>query len=171
MIGASGAWAALWLMTASPAPPIELAALDPFVGRWECEGTDETSESAPARPFRSTITIKRDLGGFWFAGRHERGPSRRDREHDRRLFFWSYDPLQQGFVGGWLDSHGQWSTQTSTGWHGDHLAMMGHVTSRGAKASAREMFTRPKDGRFQRSHERLDFNTWVRLSEETCRRR
>ena len=83
----------------------------------------------------------------------------------------TYDPLVQGFVGGWLDSQGGWSTHTSTGWHDDHLAMIGHVTTRGARPSAGEMFTRPQGGVFTRTHEVLEANTWVRLSEETCRRR
>jgi hypothetical protein len=148
------------------APPAQLQALAAFEGTWACEATGTgTNPSA-----RAEIAIRRDLGGFWLAGRAVERAG--EEATHTRLFFWSYDEVLGKFVGGWLDSRGGWSAQTSIGWEGDDkdtLVFLGHVTATGEKVTARETFTRPQDGAFVRRYEVLGFIEWSLVTEERCR--
>lgn len=152
------------------APPKELDQLAAFEGTWECAAAAAVAKP----PARYEMTLRRDLGGFWFAGRVvEQAASDKPRPLTR-LFFWSHDAVLGKFVGGWLDSRGGWSAQTSVGWEGDakdQLVFLGHVTATGEKVTARETFTRPKDGEFVRRYDVLGFIEWTRVSEERCRRK
>lgn len=161
-----------------PAPPVlvfaetpakELADLAVFEGTWTCESA---AADAPL-PVRYEMTVRRDLGGFWYSGRavEEAGPH--NPRAATRLFFWGHDVVLGKFVGGWLDSRGGWSATTSTGWEGegrDKLVFVGHVTATGEKVTARETFTRPVAGAFTRIYDVLGFIEWARIAEERCRR-
>jgi hypothetical protein len=154
-------------LTFAEAPARELAELAVFEGTWHCESTDVAKP-----PVRYELTLRRDLGGFWDAGRAVETSMSGDRPAATRLFFWGHDAVLGKFVGGWLDSRGGWSAQTSMGWEGenrDKLVFLGHVTATGEKVTARETFTRPKDGGFIRTYDVLGFIEWGRVGEERCR--
>jgi hypothetical protein len=153
-------------LTFAEAPAKEMAELALFEGTWYCENVDAR------RPRRYELTVRRDLGGFWYAGRAVLTSTSSDRPDATRLFFWGHDAVLGKFVGGWLDSRGGWSAQTSMGWEGenrDKLVFLGHVTATGEKVTARETFTRPKDGVFIRTYDVLGFIEWSRVDEERCR--
>jgi hypothetical protein len=114
------------------------------------------------------MTIQRDLGDFWYTGRVVEETAGASSRSVTRLFFWSYDEVLGKFVGGWLDSRGGWSAQTSMDWESDQLVFLGHVTSTGQKVSAREKFTRPRDGTFTRRYEILGFIEWALVREDVC---
>jgi hypothetical protein len=153
-------------LTFAEAPAKEMAELAMFEGTWHCENVGAKP------PVRYELTLRRDLGGFWYAGRAVE-TSAGDRPAATRLFFWGYDAVLGKFVGGWLDGRGGWSAQTSMGWEGDgrdKLVFLGHVTATGEKVTARETFTRPKDGVFIRTYDVLGFIEWTRVDEDSCRR-
>jgi hypothetical protein len=158
-------------LPAAAGPPHELEELRGFVGAWRCEGTvSELPEAAANTKVVTRLEVKPTLGGFWLSGRAvpERGKGLRA-VPDERIFFWSYDSVLRQYAGGWLDSRGGWSTQTSFGWHDGELTMFGHTTLNGSKASGREIFTKPANGSFTRRYELLQVDQWVRVGEETCR--
>ena len=152
------------------APAKELEDLAGFAGRWTCETTPRAGEE----PVRSEWTIERDLRGFWYAGRAIE--QRTDgKPPQTRLFFWGHDAIVGKFVGGWVDSQGGWSAQTSVGWEreGDgpeRVVFLGHVTVTGQKVMGREVLSRPEGGEFVWRSEVLDHIEWKRVSEERCRR-
>jgi hypothetical protein len=153
-----------------PEPAPEMSDVSPFVGSWTCQGTVPNEADKPAAAIRSTLTITRDLDDFWFAGRHVREKTSDDPRPRTRLFFWSFDSAMKQFVGGWLDSRGDWLTHTSRGWEGDKLVFVGHIMSGAARRSARETFTRPAANGFTRTFEVLEQLQWVLVAEETCRK-
>ena len=152
--------------TPAPAPPPALESLAPFEGAWICESVSR--EGVP--PVRSRMTIARELDGFWYAGRATDEKSEAEPRPATRLFFWSYDNVLGKFVGGWLDSRGGWSAQTSPDWADDKLVFLGHVTATGEKVTARETFTRPAQGVFRRRYEILGFIEFQLIREDTCRK-
>jgi hypothetical protein len=149
------------------APPKALESLAVFEGAWTCESV--SNEGVPP-PVRSRMTIARELDGFWYAGRATDEKSEAEPRPATRLFFWSYDNVLGKFVGGWLDSRGGWSAQTSPDWEDDKLVFLGHVTATGEKVTARETFTRPAQGRFRRRYEILGFIEFQLIREDTCRK-
>jgi hypothetical protein len=155
--------------TPPPGPPPALDTLAAFEGTWSCESAPAEEGAPPA--VRTQMTIARELDAYWYAGRVvETSIEKKDVRPVTRLFFWSYDFTLGKFVGGWLDSRGGWSAQTSPDWQDDTLVFLGHVTASGEKVTARETFTRPKDGAFTRRYEVLQYVEWVRVREETCRK-
>jgi len=153
-----------------PGPAKELEALQPFEGAWTCEAMVPAPGAGPAQVIRSEMTLRRDLGGFWYAGRWVQEPTAERPQPLTRLFFWTYDPVLWKFAGGWLDDRGGWSAQTSPGWEDGRLTWIGHVTLTGQKATAREIYTPTRPGEFLHVHEVLDFTSWTRIAEERCRR-
>ena len=152
-------------------PPAELHELiGLFGGAWSCAGLLFEPGSEKGRPFTSVLEVGSDLGGFWLAGTERRQAESAGGSHVR-LFFWSYDPIPGQYAGGWIDSVGGWSSQTSFGWQQDQLTMFGPVSTSGVLAKAKEVFTRPVEGRFTRTYDiAVDTDKWVRSSEQTCSR-
>jgi len=151
-------------------PPAEMQELNAFIGTWTCEGTFADSMAPPTIKMKSRLEFKPDLRGYWISGREERDKVVSP-PGEERLLFWSFDPVMHQYVGGWLNSRGGWSTQTSFGWMSDQLVMFGHVTALGNRLQGREIFKRPVDGAFARTYELLDpaTNEWTRVAESTCR--
>jgi hypothetical protein len=150
-------------------PSERLTELAVFEGRWVCEGSAPDTFFTSAQKTRTTLTVQRDLAGFWYSGRAVQEKTADNPAPVTRLFYWGYDPLLAKFAGGWLDSRGAWSTQTSEqGWKDGEIEWLGHVTFTGEKLISREIFSKPANGRFTRRYEVLDFTTWVRGPEEEC---
>jgi hypothetical protein len=150
-----------------PAP--QTADLASLSGTWTCEGSLKDPDAGTAQKTRATLTITRekDLGSFWFQGRHVREGAK----PLTRLFFWSYDSVMKVFVGGWLDGTGEWLTHTSKGWEEGQLVFVGHLRSGAAQRTGRETFTRPVDGTFKRTFEVMNGGLqWTPVAEETCRK-
>jgi hypothetical protein len=157
--------------TLPAAPPSELQALAVFAGAWKCEGTILGATDAPPQKTRATLTVAPDLDGFWLSGRQVREKTSGEARPRTRQFYWAFDSAMRQYVGGWLDSRGDWLTHTSRGWDGDKLVFVGHIMTGPARRAARETFTRPADSGFTRSFEVLNELTWTRVAEETCRKR
>ena len=154
----------------TPAP--EMDQLAPLLGTWSCETTNAGDEDGAAPSTRSTITVARDLDGFWFSGRVVADKTRDDSKPMTRLFFWSFDQTRRDFVGGWLDNRGAWLTCTSNGWKDGLLRFLGHVVTGAGRRTARETFTLPNDEGFDHTFELLNVNPnqWVGASREHCRK-
>jgi len=158
--------------TPVPTPADGIALLQPFEGRWTCEGEVPGTLLSRAHKTRSTVTVRKDLDGFWWAGRSVQEKTADNPQPVTRLFFWSWDTTLGELVGGWLDSRGGWSAQTSIlGVKDGRLEWAGHVTLIGSKVIAREIYTMPAGGTFTRRFEVLDMDglTWIRGTDETCR--
>jgi hypothetical protein len=152
-------------------PPDQMRELDVFLGTWTCAGTYSESMAAPTIPMKSELEFKRDLRGYWLAGKEVRDPAVNP-PGEERLLYWSYDRIMQQYVGGWLASSGSWSTQTSFGFLSEQITMWGHISTMGNRLQGREVFKRPVDGTFTRVYELLDpaTNEWLRVAESTCRK-
>jgi hypothetical protein len=159
--------------TATPpvAPASQLSEIAAFAGAWKCAGTIPASGATPEQATRATLTVDPDLDRFWFSGRHVREKTSADPRPLTRQFYWTFDAPMRQFVGGWLDSRGDWLTHTSRGWEGDKLVFVGHIMTGPARRAARETFTRPGPEGFTRTFEVLNELTWVKTAEETCRKK
>jgi hypothetical protein len=153
-------------------PPARLSELETFAGRWACEGKPPAAGAKHALTPRSTLTVERDLGGFWFAGRQVYEKTAADKAPTTRLFYWSFDPVIDAYVGGWLDSKGGWLTYTSPRWEKDVLLFNGHAGGTPRRA-AKETFSRPAAEAFTHTVEIAHGSPipeWRVVADETCRR-
>src|SRR5688500_8661101 len=55
-------------MPMMPKPAAEISALSFFDGNWTCTGQGAMEPGAPMTPMTSTVTSRKDLGGFWQSG-------------------------------------------------------------------------------------------------------
>lgn len=155
-------------LPAPEAPPAEMKLLEAFIGTWTCQGHFPASDN-PERATRATLTITRDLDGFWYSGRETFAKASPTDRPLARVFYWTFDSLFKQFVGGWLDNRGLWLTHMSRGWQNDKLVFDGHLQTAAARRSARETFTRPDASGFTRTFETMSPDLqWTTIAEETC---
>lgn len=156
--------------TLPPVPPPEMEQIAVFAGSWTCEGT---LPGEPPLKTRAETTITRDLNDYWYSARSVTRIEGGTPKEVTRLIFASFDPVMKQFVGGWVDSRGDWLTHTAPGWTGDTLVFLGHLQSTAVRKMTRETFTRPTaEAGFKRTFEIMDLmkRSWVVLAEETCRK-
>src|SRR5688572_5659997 len=77
--------------TPVPTPADGITLLQPFEGRWICEGVVPETLLSRAHKTRATLTIRRELDGFWWAGRYVQEKTEDNPRPLSKLVFWSWD--------------------------------------------------------------------------------
>jgi hypothetical protein len=155
---------------AMPKPAPELAQLKWFAGTWRCQGDVPASPMGPARKSRSTVTIRPDLGGFWYTGvvREDKTP---DHPNPMRgMFHETYDTGKKQFLLLWVDNYGGWATETSRGWDGDQRVYEGEGAMGGRKMPVRDTFVKKGEGQMSHRAEMKMDGGWTTLGDEVCKK-
>jgi hypothetical protein len=153
-----------------PKPAPELANVKYFAGSWKCSGNAPASPFGPAHKSESTMTLKLDLDGFWYAGMMTEAKTASNPHPVKGMVHLGYDPAAKKYVMVWVDNFGSWATETSSGWEGDRMVWAGEQNVMGEKAYALDTFV--KRGPDQYNHQFvLNMKGQAHtIVEESCRR-
>ena len=155
---------------AAPKPPAEMGALHYFLGFWMCRGEVPASPRGPAHSTRTTVSINKDMGGMWLAGKVKELKGADTVVPLDGMLHMSWDPGPKQYVLIWVDNFGAYGTQTSSGWNGDTFEWSGEMAEGGKKVQVRDRFTRKGATQVVHASEANVDGTWVSLGEETCRK-
>lgn len=156
---------------ATPYPAAELAELAFFTGAWEAEGTFHATPLSSEKPIAMSIDVEIVHRGFWVQTRTAEHPSPDNPNPLTATYLWGYDVETGRFSAEWFDSNGGRATQGSTGWQGDRLVFIGHMTYGGYRFALRDTFTRRGDDAYHHLGE-IDFgHGWIPVDEERAHRR
>jgi hypothetical protein len=97
-------------------------------------------------PYKSTVKLKRDLGGFWIAGEYEIKKSKTTPGAQAR-FFIGFEPRTKQFISASFDSLGGMDRGGAPGLQGNALALTGSGTVNGMKVQTRSTLTFTKPGK------------------------
>ena len=152
-----------------PAP--ELAKLDSMAGTWKCTSKMHMPpEMGGEQTGKSTMTIKKDLGGYWIVGQWKTGKTKAMPEM-KGTIHWGYDPADKKFVELGVDSTGSYMHGTSDGpqggtwvWNEDGMMM-------GKKMKSRTTVTQKTPDTTQVKFEsEIEPGKWVPMGEDDCKK-
>lgn len=154
-----------------PRPAPEMANLKYFVGSWSCSGDAPASPFGPAHKSQSSLTLKSDLDGFWYAGTAAETKTASNKQPVRGVLHMGYDTSAKKYVFLWVDNFGSWATETSPGWQGDTMAWTGDQAVMGEKATARDTFVKKGDREYTHKFELTMKGQTSTILDETCKKK
>jgi hypothetical protein len=173
-ITASGA--ALLLVACSalaqqaPKPAPEMSQIKYFAGAWKCSGDAPASPFGPAHKTQSSLTLKSDLDGFWYAGTMAEMKTASNTQPVKGMLHLGYDPKGKQYAMVWVDNFGSWATEMSPGWQGDTMVWTGDMMAMGDKTGARDTFVKKSDNEFTHKFELNMKGQWAPIVDETCKK-
>lgn len=154
-----------------PKPAPELSQVKYFAGSWKCAGDAPASPFGPAHKTQSSLMIKPDLDGFWYAGMMTEVKTASNPHPVKGMIHVGYDPAAKQYVMVWLDNFGSWATETSPGWQGDTMVWTGEQNVMGEKATARDTFVKKSDREYTHKFELNMKGQWGTIIDETCKKK
>jgi hypothetical protein len=153
-----------------PKPAPELANLKFFAGSWSCSGDSPAGPFGPAHKTQSTVTLKSDLDGFWYAGKMTEMKTASNPHPVKGMLHLGYDTGEKQFVQVWVDNTGSRSVQMSPGWEGDSISFTGEQVVMGEKATAKDTITKKGAREFTHKFELTMKGETHTIVDETCKR-
>jgi uncharacterized protein DUF1579 len=153
-----------------PKPAPEMANLKYFAGTWKCSGDSPAGPFGPAHKTQSTITLKSDLDGFWYAGSVAEMKTASNPNPVKGMLHVGYDADAKQYVQVWLDNFGMHAVQMSPGWEGDTLTFSGEQGVMGEKATAKDTLTKKGAGQFAHKFELTMKGETHTIVEEICKK-
>jgi hypothetical protein len=153
-----------------PKPAPELANLKFFAGSWTCSGDSPAGPFGPAHKTQSTLTLKSDLDGFWYAGTMTEMKTASNPHPVKGMLHLGYDTGEKQFVQVWVDNTGSRSVQMSPGWEGDSISFTGEQVVMGEKATAKDTITKKGAREFTHKFELTMKGETHTIVDETCKR-
>jgi hypothetical protein len=153
-----------------PKPPPEMGQLQYFQGFWMCRGEVSASSRGSAHPTRTTVSINRDLGGMWLAGKVKEMQAPEGILPLEGMLHMAWDPGPKEYVLVWVDNAASYGTLRSAGWAGDVFEWSGAMTIAGQPVQVRDRLTRKGSTQVVHTSEANVDGAWVAVSEETCRK-
>ena len=153
-----------------PKPAPEMANLKYFAGTWSCSGDSPAGPFGPAHKTQSTLTLKSDLDGFWYAGTMTEMKTASNPHPVKGMLHLGYDTGEKQFVQVWIDNTGSRSVQMSPGWEGDNISFNGEQVVMGEKATAKDTITKKGDNGFTHKFELTMKGETHAIVDETCKR-
>ena len=153
-----------------PKPAPELSQLKYFAGSWSCSGNAPAGPLGPAHQTKTSIMLKSDLDGFWYAGTVTEMKTASNPRPVKGMLHLGYDATSKQFLQFWLDNTGSWSTEMSPGWQGDTLVFTGDQMIMGEKATARDTLVKKSDTEFTHKFELTMKGQTSTIVEETCKK-
>jgi hypothetical protein len=154
----------------APKPAPEMSQLKYFAGSWTCSGNAPASPFGPAHQTKTSIMLKSDLDGFWYAGTVTEMKTASNTHPVKGMLHFGYDATAKKFVQVWVDNFGSWSAEMSPGWQGDTLVWTGDQTIMGEKATARDTLVKKSDTEFTHKFELNMKGQWSPIVDETCKK-
>jgi Protein of unknown function (DUF1579) len=155
---------------AMPKPAPEMAQLKYFDGTWRCDGDVPASPMGPAHKSRATVTMRPDLGGFWYTGTVREEKTEQTPRPLQGVFHETYDPAKKRFLVFWADSYGGWANQASGGWDGDRIVFEGEGALGGQAIGTRDTFVKKTASELTHTAEIRMGGAWTTVNNETCRK-
>jgi hypothetical protein len=133
---------------AAPKPSAELDKLKFLAGSWTCESSMPAGAMGPgssAMKVRTTITFKKDLGGFYYRGDYQM-KSKANPAMKGSVFI-GHQQASNLFTMSAVDSMGGAELATSPGFQGDTIEFTGDAFMMGQKMKVHEIITKagPKE--------------------------
>jgi hypothetical protein len=153
-----------------PKPAPELANLKFFAGSWTCSGDSPAGPFGPAHKTQSTVTLKSDLDGFWYAGTMTEMKTASNPHPVKGMLHLGDDTGEKQFVQVWVDNTGSRSVQMSPGWEGDSISFTGEQVVMGEKATAKDTITKKGAREFTHKFELTMKGETHTIVDETCKR-
>src|SRR5712692_6928183 len=147
------------------------AAMNTMVGTWKCSSKMHLPpELGGEQTGSTTMTIKKDLGGYWLVGQWKTGKTKTMPEM-KGTIHWGYDPADKKFVELGVDSAGSYMHGTSDGpqggtwvWNEDGMMM-------GKKMKSRTTVTQKTPDTTQVKFEsEMEAGKWVPMGEDDCKK-
>jgi hypothetical protein len=152
-------------------PPPELAKLNTMAGTWKCTSKMHMPpEMGGEQTGKSTMTIKKDMNGYWMVGQWKMEKTKTMPEMKGNLY-WGYDTADKKFVELGLDSSGGFVRGTSDGpqdntwvWDEDGVMM-------GKKVKTRTTVNQKSPSATEIKFEmEAEAGKWVPMGEDSCKK-
>jgi len=152
-------------------PPAELAKLDDMAGTWKCTSKMHLPpEMGGEQTGTSTMTIKKDMSGFWMVGQWKMDKTKTMPAMTGTIY-WGYDPADQKFVEVGLDSTGSWMRGTSDGPQNGTWVWNEEGTMMGKKSKTRTTVNQKTPNATQVKMEmEAEPGKWVPMGEDDCKK-
>jgi len=114
-------------------------------GNWKCDGKMPAGAMGPdskEMAYKSTMKVKRGLGGFWYVGEYEVKKTK-DFPGMQASFTLGHDGKKYLSMG--HDSMGGYGSSVATAWEGDKLVYTGEGMMMGMKTKSRDTVTKKGD--------------------------
>jgi hypothetical protein len=154
----------------APKPAPEMSQVKYFAGSWKCSGDAPASPFGPAHKTQSSLTLKSDLDGFWYAGTMAEMKTASNTQPVKGMVHIGYDPKGKQYAMVWVDNFGSWATEMSPGWQGDTQVWTGDMMVMGDKTTARDTFVKKSDNEFTHKFELNMKGQWAPIVDETCKK-
>jgi hypothetical protein len=157
---------------APPAPAPELVAFAKSLeGNWKCETKYPAGGMGPGSPeaaAKSTVSIKKDLNGYWYKGLYEVKKSKTV-PGMKANFFLGFDPGSKQMIMSGLDSMGGGSFESGP-LQGDSFTAVGEGYMMGMKSKVRETMTKKSDKEVFHKFEVDMGKGFQSMGEDTCKK-
>ena len=155
---------------AAPKPAPQMEQLKALEGTWKCEGKQFATDMGPEHAIKYTWSAKFELDGFWLVGHLDGKKTKEDPMPTKGSYQFSYDPATKKFVALWNDNMGGWGSQTSTGWEGDTISLVGDYMVGGQKMVTRDTFTKKSSKELLHKAELIMNGKSTPFLEDTCKK-
>ena len=157
---------------APPAPAPELVAFAKSLeGNWKCDTKFPAGGMGPGSPemaAKSTVSIKKDLNGYWYKGSYEVKKTKTI-PGMKANFFLGYDPGSKQMIMSGLDSMGGGSFEAGP-LVGDSFTVVGEGYMMGMKSKVRETMTKKSDKEVFHKFEVDMGKGFQSIGEDTCKK-
>jgi hypothetical protein len=156
----------------TPGPPKAPAELDQvkwLEGNWRCDGKAPAGPMGPEHAYKSTMKIKRDLDGFWYASEYEQKKSKENVMPIKARSFVGYDAVTKTVVSVGVDNLGG-ALQLRGSIEGDKISNAGEGSMGGQKVGFKEVFTKTGDRSLSWHGEVRVGKDWVVVGDDSCKR-
>jgi len=152
-------------------PPAEMAKLDSMAGTWKCSSKMHLPpEMGGEQSGTSTMTIKKDMSGFWMVGQWKMDKSKTMPEM-KGTIYWGYDPADKKFVEVGVDSTGSWMRGTADAPQNGTWVWNEEGTMMGKKAKTRTTVNQKTPNATQVKMEmEAEPGKWVPMGEDDCKK-
>ena len=154
----------------APKPAAEMSQIKYYAGAWKCSGDAPASPFGPAHKTQTSLTLKSDLDGFWYAGTMSEMKTASNAMPVKGMLHLGYEPKGKQFAMVWVDNFGSWATEMSPGWQGDSQVWTGDMMVMGDKTGARDTFVKKGDNEFTHKFELNMKGQWATIVDETCKK-
>jgi hypothetical protein len=155
---------------AAPAPEL-VAFAKSLEGNWKCDTKFPAGGMGPGSPevaAKSTVSIKKDLNGYWYKGSYEVKKTKTV-PGMKANFFLGYDPGSKQMIMSGLDSMGGGSFEAGP-LVGDSFTVVGEGYMMGMKSKVRETMTKKSDKEVFHKFEVDLGKGFQSIGEDTCKK-
>jgi Protein of unknown function (DUF1579) len=157
-------------VVAAPKPAPELDQMKVLEGSWRCDGRAPAGPSGPEHAYKSTWKFKRDLDNFWWAAEYQQAKAKAHPIALKARGYMTWDASAKAFVLVGVDNMGGSSTESTPGWSGDVVMLVGDASLAGKKVPYREVITKKGSREFTWRGEMKTGGDWVTLGEDRCKK-